>query len=726
MLALSFLAVLPCILHVPQLIGWISCNPVFFVSGLRDFPWHRYTDGACFLDGNAGGTIQALGREAARQWLNGSVPWWNHYSGAGLPLASIMQSSALFFPFVLLHAYFDGLLYLKLLLQVMTGVFTWLFLRQTGLTKFTSLLGSVYFELNGSFTLFSDAPMQPIAFLPMLMWGIERCRAQAAARTAGGPAIVAVAIGYSLLAGFPETAFVDGVLALLWAVVRADVGPKVRFAYGAKIASGGICGLLLASPAVLPFLHDLKGSNMGLHLFSQMSTIGASQALFILFPAMFGAPNANSPMADWVSPWGYIGPSLSLLALLGVLTGPWDRRKAMLAAWFLFCLGGAFRWPIAGALRDLLPGFNQIDFGRYVGPSAEFAAVMLASQAVERWRSNAGAGRLWTSVILLTCVGAYVLYAGQVRLGYLLHTNWGWSLFAVSIAGALACVAGLSILLARPSTRSARVAWASIVVLESFAFALPPVLAGTTDVRTANPAVSYLQRNAGFARAYSMGDTLLPNYGAYYGVSQVNEFYLPLASVWADYERRLSTLETPTLFNGLAGTAVSRIADFKAHRAAFTSAGVAFIMTLARDDILSGKNDPLFVPVFDDGRTHIYRLPDASPYFEIKGGPCTIDARTRDRVITECKASAELIRREMAFRSWTVWVNGQQAKLHNKPDIFQAVELQSGKSQITWRYRPSGYVFLTALFCIGLLWLSLMFITISNLAGRISLAKPPS
>src|ERR1700733_5482198 len=84
------LVLLPVIVHVPALFNWISVNPIYWESGLasttpeqsallRGFPG--------WVDGNAGVTTQALGKLAAEDWLHGTVPWWNPYSGVGLPLA---------------------------------------------------------------------------------------------------------------------------------------------------------------------------------------------------------------------------------------------------------------------------------------------------------------------------------------------------------------------------------------------------------------------------------------------------------------------------------------------------------------------------------------------------------------------------------------------------------------------------------------------------------------
>src|SRR5258708_4436039 len=92
-----------------------------------------------FLDMEAGWTTQALGSLAARQWLSGEVPWWDPFSGVGMPLAAEMQSSALFLPYILLLLLPAGTALLTLSLQWTGGLAMWRFLRRLGLGGLASV-----------------------------------------------------------------------------------------------------------------------------------------------------------------------------------------------------------------------------------------------------------------------------------------------------------------------------------------------------------------------------------------------------------------------------------------------------------------------------------------------------------------------------------------------------------------------------------------------------------
>ena len=84
------LVLLPALVHLPALAGGYSFDPINLVSGLADGTWQTngLLRGYPWLDANAGVTTEALGGLAAHDWLAGILPWWNPFSGVGMPLAA--------------------------------------------------------------------------------------------------------------------------------------------------------------------------------------------------------------------------------------------------------------------------------------------------------------------------------------------------------------------------------------------------------------------------------------------------------------------------------------------------------------------------------------------------------------------------------------------------------------------------------------------------------------
>ena len=66
--------------------------------------------------------------------------------------------------------------------------------------------------------------------------------------------LIAVALALSLYAGFPEVAFIDGLLALLWFAVRSVGLPRHSLAtFAQSVALGAGIGALLAAPILVAF-----------------------------------------------------------------------------------------------------------------------------------------------------------------------------------------------------------------------------------------------------------------------------------------------------------------------------------------------------------------------------------------------------------------------------------------------------------------------------------------
>src|SRR5208282_5603063 len=167
----------------------------------------------------------------------------------------------------------------------------------------------------GTFAWYADAPMLPIAFIPLLLLGLERARAQASADRRGGEAMIALAIAFSLLAGHPEVALLDGLLGLAWAVFRIrGLSRKCTVAFIWKTAAGGLAGLALAAPLLIPFLQDLRVSTVGFR--GALLALQPKHLAALLFPNIYGPPLANWDLWFWESAGGYIGAVTAFLAVL--------------------------------------------------------------------------------------------------------------------------------------------------------------------------------------------------------------------------------------------------------------------------------------------------------------------------------------------------------------------------------------------------------------------------
>jgi len=253
-----FLILLPFLVELPLLIFGLSSNPIWQQSGIVEGVRAGLLPGLSYGDPNVGWTTQALGHLAAEDWLHGTIPWWNPYSGIGLPLAGEMQPNAFFLPFLFLLLLHNGVLWLKIAMQVFAGLATFALLRELKLGRLAALTGGALYALNGTFAWMpGETVCNTIPFLPLLLYGIEVAR-----KDEGQIGIlwIGLAIAGSLFAGFPEAAYINGLLALAWATYRILFDSN-RFILIRRVVLGGALGLLLAAPIINAFINYLLETN---------------------------------------------------------------------------------------------------------------------------------------------------------------------------------------------------------------------------------------------------------------------------------------------------------------------------------------------------------------------------------------------------------------------------------------------------------------------------------
>lgn len=95
----------------------------------------------------------------------------------------------------------------------------------------------------------------------------------------------------------------------------------------------------------------------------------------------------------------------------------------------------------------------------------------------------------------------------------------------------------------------------------------------------------------------------------------------------------------------------------------------------------------------------------------VPGGRCHLTVIDREHMHASCLGPARLIRRELMFPGWTARVNGHPAVIGNRlealtvrdSEIFQAVTLPAGVSDIVWRYLTLHINAIAAIFIAGVL-----------------------
>jgi len=675
---------LPLVLAVMQLAPGLRADPLYYAALMTVDAGSTIQRGLPFTDLNNGFQTQALGHLAASSWLSGEVPWWNPYNGVGMPLAAEYQPSA-FFPLIFLVLLPHGTIALQAALEMLAGLGTYALLRQLGLTRAACIAGGVLYALNGTFAWLAHGPAMPVAFLPWMLLGIERAYAAARLRRHGGWRLLAAAMALNLLAGFPETAYVNGLMALCWAVFRSlQVPADVRIGYAARIAAGGLAGLMLAAPQVVSFLEYLPDSEVGEHANVHDATLfGPNVFASLISPYVFGPVFGFAEQWRALYPfWGGMGGYASIALVATAIFGFVARRDALstfMLAWTIAVLAASFGLQPFHALWNLIPGIAQSFFCRYSQPTWELALVVLAARGLDALLVDGANHSAWRAMVAATALG---LIAAAGYMAYLWphiqHVGTLDKWIAASSVWALVTWACVVSLLQRARVRTAT----ALLAFEAAILCGVPMLSNPRHGSLDLAAVSFLRENLGLQRYFTL-EHIAPNYGAFFSIAQVNHNYLPVPRIWADHVKaKLNPKWTDvSVFNGMMeGSAQALRENVREYEAL----GVKYVVANRGQDPLVGVIGVR--RVYEDSILTIFELPEPSPYFEARG--CQVEPQHRTSVRVQCEAPSTLIRRELYFPQWRAAVNDASATIEPHGRIFQQVALAKGTNEVRFSYAP--------------------------------------
>jgi len=642
--------------------------------------------GAPTLDPNVGYITQPLGHLAAMDLLHGHLPWWNYYEGLGQPLAGEMQSAALF-PLTLLFLLPAGLLFMHLTLQFIAGAATYFLLRRLGLGATWATLAGALFALNGTFAWIGNAAVTPIAFMPLLLLGIERCYDSSLSRRRGSWGLVALAVAMSIYAGFPEMAYLDGLFCVGWAVTRWwGLERSQRRGAAARVGLGGVVGVTLALPIIVPFFDFIKEANIGAHAAQGLSAAqtSASSLPILVNPFLSGVLFGGSS-ATPNNLLGYFTATVGVFALVG-LFGP--RLRALrwfLAGWILLVLAGVMNFLELRHAWNLIPAMKTVAFARYIWPTTELAAIILAvaglSDLVERGASRSLARWSTLGVTLFALSGVFLVSP----LGDHITGSYRIAVVALIVTPFVALAATAYVLTygAPDVTRRALVA---IMVAESVVYFAVPAFRSPLSLTMATDSITYLQTHQGLHRFVTLG-VITPNWGSQYGLNEINAIDLPLPTTFDNFIHNdlAPSLNIPRTF--MLPFTPGAENEVAAHIANYESLGVLYVVT-QRKPLTPALLALGMTEVAHDAQSVVYQLPQAEPFY-VTQSPCAQSNVGVDHVNVTCAQATTLTRLEMPMAGWTARVNGVVTPLSTSPDgLRQVVSLPAGTSTVTFDFLP--------------------------------------
>src|SRR5262249_41529923 len=160
--------------------------------------------------------------------------------------------------------------------------------------------------------------------------------------------------------GFPETAYINGLLAGVWLLNRLFSLPlEIRYHFIKEVATGAVVGLLLSTPLIIPFVEYVGRSYLGNHNgdagFGGVS-LGLEQFAQIIFPWLFGGicyyPDTGG---IWGGVCGFLSAAQLTTIILGLLIARRSSLYVVLTVWIVICFGRTFGVPVLSTMVDLIP-----------------------------------------------------------------------------------------------------------------------------------------------------------------------------------------------------------------------------------------------------------------------------------------------------------------------------------------------------------------------------------
>jgi len=583
---LLLLAVLPVLGNILLVTGVLDANPVIYASWLiAHFGSSPILASPAWYDPTIGQITQPLGMLSAHDWLHGIVPWWNPDSGLGMPLAAEMQPMSFFLPFVLLLNFWHGWLALKLVLQILSGWFTYALLIELGTTRRAAVIAGALYALNATFFLVPHV-MGPIPFAPLLLLGIER--AANASRNSGslGWGLIPVALAGLIYGGYPEVAYIFGILGVAWVIARFIGIGAARWRFAAKLVLATGIGLALTAPILVPFFSYVALSFLGLHekTFAWIWVEQAGAPIEVL-PFVYGKIGTFPLAPDklvylltvaWNQTGGWFAPVAILLGF-GSVIGRHKQRGLAITLMAFILIWEARRWgnPLATVLVNLIPELRNTDSPRFCGPALELAIFVMAGLGVDAWQREGALTQRQSRVL----AGALILTLA-IPVGFALQDLITWFTvnpnrlgLALAISGAEIAAAFLALVfLSRPPTRRAANLLSLLVFADLLSTATVLQLGAVRSAAVELSGVRFLQRHLGDARFYTL-QPFAPNYAAAFGIASINDDALPVSRAWNDYiHRRLDPYASVTEFDGWLPRALG--CRLLPHAAAMLEAGL--------------------------------------------------------------------------------------------------------------------------------------------------------
>lgn len=226
------------------------------------------------------------------QIKNGILPLWNPLMFSGYPLLATFQSSV-FYPLNILYFLFpfiDAWSIQVIFQPVLASIFTYLFLRNLGLTKIASILGGFAYALGG-FNLYwleYNVHAHTAAYIPLLLYLVDK---YILGRKLIFLILLSIFLTIQIFAGYLQLTFYTLILLFFWTIFRIKILPlsKRKIFDLFIIFSFLLLGIFLSGVQIIPGFELLNNSQRVLEILKpEKRFLEFSQLVTLVAPDYFG------------------------------------------------------------------------------------------------------------------------------------------------------------------------------------------------------------------------------------------------------------------------------------------------------------------------------------------------------------------------------------------------------------------------------------------------------
>jgi hypothetical protein len=690
---------------------------------------------------------------------HGRLPLWNPQAQSGVPLLA-NDAAAAFSPFTWIAMPFApavGLSLAMLAKLLVAGLGMAFYLRVLKVGGLAAVAAGVAYAASSFMVVWLQWPQSGVsAVMPWAFAGLELfLRGE---RRWSLP-LTAVAVAAQFLAGNAESSLHFGFALGLYGLIRwAMTG--LRWQIVAGLAASVVVGVLIAGIQLVPFIELLRGSA----LVSDRATAGMGFAHLHLsavttwvFPNIAGNPGIDAGVGrypNFSESSGFATVAMAVLSPVGLWSAWRSNRSVAVALAVIGLAAAAIVYGILTPVSGRLPLFANADNGRMTilicFCVAAFGGIgfdtIVRGPLRKRRKVLAMAGWLGAAALVGFALAALEFsLKGQAveRMLPPVHGYVGFwlatGLLAFGAATGLAAGA-----LFGSDRRWAAIGLGALVILEALLFAIPfnprePLSA----VPPPNPAVAWLQANAGDHSVAALGTTLIPETSILYGLTDVRGYEILLDP----RERMYWSAADPGYSDNLLFMNFQQPgADWLA------AAGVGYVM-MAPDQVIPGT-----APVYSSNGVVIASVPNPRPFAYApqsvaaaadssqaldklrqnplgpvvvegccpRAGQADITVTKRVAGETDLSVSAQgpaTIVVEQSFEpGWQADVDGRPVTIQAADLLFQSVQVPSGSHLVQFVYRPHSVAQGAALSAAGLIGLIVISV-LPSLARRRSLPR---